>query len=177
MSSDSSDIWPTLAACFQEARHELFDAYGIVVERISHRRCESSACEGLASVIGYTAPGICGSVALQVPRAALRESYPGGTPTPAQLEDWIGELANQLLGRFKNKLLPYGVSLGMSTPSTVSGTFRIVEHARSVAAWTVLGTSHGEVATMLAAEIGPAFELHREPVCEQAAPEGDLIFF
>merc|ERR1712146_853533 len=35
--------------------------------------------------------------------------------------DWIGELANQLLGRLKNKLLSWNVEVALSTPVLVHG--------------------------------------------------------
>ena len=39
----------------------------------------------------------------------------------ADLEDWSRELNNQLLGRLKNKLLPYGCELALGIPTVVSG--------------------------------------------------------
>jgi len=35
--------------------------------------------------------------------------------------DWVGELANQLLGRVKNKLVPLGVDICLGTPAVVEG--------------------------------------------------------
>ncbi len=37
------------------------------------------------------------------------------------MADWLGELNNQLAGRFKNKLCVYGLQPKLSTPTTVSG--------------------------------------------------------
>lgn len=39
-----------------------------------------------------------------------------------QLQDWLGELSNNLAGRFKQKLVPYGCSLNMGIPTVIQGT-------------------------------------------------------
>jgi hypothetical protein len=38
------------------------------------------------------------------------------------VRDWIGELANQVLGRIKNRLHPYGISFDVSPPAALSGS-------------------------------------------------------
>lgn len=58
---------------------------------------------------------------LCIPLPVLALTYPSQDAITAvddaQLEDWISELANQLVGRFKNKLLNYQVTLKLGLPT------------------------------------------------------------
>ena len=38
-----------------------------------------------------------------------------------ELSDWLGELANQLADRFKNKVVPYGRKLELGVPTVIQG--------------------------------------------------------
>lgn len=61
------------------------------------------------------------AVILCIPLPVLALTYPSQDAITdvddAQLEDWISELANQLIGRFKNKLLNYQISLKLGLPT------------------------------------------------------------
>lgn len=81
--------------------------------------------ESYASVIGYSGMEMSGSLAIQCERKMLDLSHPNhsmGMPVEvSDLTDWAGEIANQVLGRIKNKLASAGVKLAMGTPTTVKG--------------------------------------------------------
>ncbi len=61
-------------------------------------------------------------VVLRAPLPVLSITYPGFdlndilSVSEAQLEDWISELVNQLVGRFKNKMLNFGCNLQIGLP-------------------------------------------------------------
>ena len=44
-----------------------------------------------------------------------------GAPDGCSDTDWVGELGNQLVGRFKNKLAKYGHLIDMGLPSVICG--------------------------------------------------------
>ncbi len=62
-------------------------------------------------------------IVLHIPLSVLTMTYPEFAAesimdvSEAVLEDWILELANQLIGRFKNKLISYGCRLKIGLPA------------------------------------------------------------
>jgi len=95
------------------------------------------------------------------------------------LQDWGGELANQLLGRLKSRLLAHGVTILLGTPTTVSGLDLRVRSLpgelhfapswlRAGADWLVVrldAVATGEVT------------LSNSPEPAAAAKEGDILLF
>lgn len=78
-----------------------------------------------ASVLGFSGDLMKGSLVISCKKVLLEKSHPNlamdmpvGEP---EVLDWVGELANQLLGRLKNKIATTGVKFSMSTPTTMCG--------------------------------------------------------
>lgn len=97
----------------------LFKAYNVTLAEDSSGAKETANQH--TAVVGFHGTAISGAVILVVDNALLKASMQ--TPTPER--EWLAELANQLLGRLKNRLLAYGVDVTASTP-TVLGAVRIV---------------------------------------------------
>ncbi len=72
----------------------------------------------LTALVGLAGENFSGSVAIST---TLAEAAELAATTPDNLKDWVGELANQLAGRFKNKLGGYGLQPGLSPPSIIMG--------------------------------------------------------
>lgn len=91
--------------------------------------------ESIAAAIGYSSPEIKGSVTVISTKGLLKQSHPNlqmGMPVGEQeIEDWVGEVSNQLLGRIKNKLLRFGTSVAMATPSILVGNSLVSKAPRS----------------------------------------------
>jgi len=68
-------------------------------------------------------------------------------PTDVQITyfDWAGELANQFLGRLKNKLLGYGVRLAMGTPEICPDSAVPAQQLGDDVLWFKVETAVGEV--------------------------------
>ena len=97
---------------------QLFDAYGYAVEPDSRAASECT----VAGVIGFVGSGVRGSVVLATVSAVGVATRPVAATSVSEANDWVGELANQLLGRLKNHyFLAHGVDIQMSAPVTVSG--------------------------------------------------------
>ena len=76
----------------------------------------------LAAAIGFAGPSLNGTLAVAFRRPLLDRLSPlTGMPQELAHGDWIGELSNQLLGRLKNKLVPYGLDIRLGTPAVVEG--------------------------------------------------------
>lgn len=79
----------------------------------------------LVAVIGFSGDQLKGAIGLCASLEDLAATHPSaiaGEPTTLKdLEDWIGESANQLLGRLKSQFQRYGLAMWMGTPLVLRG--------------------------------------------------------
>jgi hypothetical protein len=85
---------------------------------------EAGIAGQVAAFIGFGGKQLRGTLTLVAPFELMRAAYPmparGGAPAPdADVLDWAGELANELLGRITNRLSALGVELMCSTPKAI----------------------------------------------------------
>ena len=77
----------------------------------------------LASLIGFSADDLRGTLTIVAPLDLMRESYPLPLSTDdsskIELFDWSGEIANRLMGRIKCTLIRYGVDVLPSSPKVM----------------------------------------------------------
>ena len=64
-------------------------------------------------IVGFTAKGFRGSIVLSATSGPLEHSNP---VKAASQRDWMAELANQLAGRMKNRMLPHNVDISVGIP-------------------------------------------------------------
>lgn len=101
---------------------EFFQAYGIVCDP-----AEETAATGpeMGSIVGFRGNGLRGGLAfvasadlvsrlLPVPKRPARAEI--------QLRDWSAEIANQLVGRLKNKLSAHAIDFEIGTPVCFRGS-------------------------------------------------------
>jgi hypothetical protein len=93
---------------------ELFSHYGVAI-----RPAEQSSDSNLAfcAIIGFTGNDMRGSLLL----ACSREPLTLAGENVHGIRDWLAELANQMLGRIKNRLLSLGTVIYASTPIILRG--------------------------------------------------------
>jgi hypothetical protein len=95
---------------------ELLADYGVTISRCAAGR-EGIADEPvLFGVIGFVGGGLSATCLLGAQQRLVEASCRAGN----RPRDWIAELANQLVGRVKMKLLSCGVTVTMTTPLTLS---------------------------------------------------------
>ncbi len=113
--------WSLVRELLAESALQLFDSCNAPV--VDNRPADTPPSVGSTlAVIGFAGKQMRGALVLFLYPGVLRASYP--TPGEVDEEDllaWAGELSNQLLGRFKNKLLTRGVTIDLSTPTAMSG--------------------------------------------------------
>ncbi len=154
----------------------LFSAYGLELEELRPPTSKEDEGEHMAGVIGFTSKEISGSLVISASAALVRRTVPEGS---SSLHDWMGELANQLLGRSKNQLLKYGVTLSMSVPVVVTGlalqTPKIAHHAiRDYEFTSEVGSLH----VRLDVAVDPALDFSQ--ISGEDSPgidEGELLLF
>jgi hypothetical protein len=155
----------------------LFGSYGARLELDGSPAQKTLANANFVTVIGFSSRTFNGSLLLALPRGLVEQTLPA---SEAALADWCGELANQLLGRLKNRLIDYQVSLSMTLPVVISGgRFALPTRTRPVTRYFCFVSDWGKFFVRLEAEIGPNVELVRQARTEagRVLDEGELLLF
>jgi len=154
------------AAC-----EELFDAYGVVLERIS---LPGALAEGLAycGILGFAGPSVRGTCLLATTEGPLVDSDPVGGPS----RDWMGELVNQLVGRIKNRVLSHGVEFYVTIPVVLRGQ-HIAPLPRPDLPPLAFGAPRGQVLVWIEIETAAGFEPSVVPIPNESAAEGETLIF
>ena len=173
----NSDV--LLDAAIEGACRALFEAVGAPLERVEQA---IGSTDDVGASIGFTGATLRGALVLISTRRLIERVLPAEVAPGdvlAQVADWTGELTNQLLGRIKNKLLVYGVTVDMSTPTVIFG----LELARKDTRLSIrreFAFRHGgePLSIYFDAVAVPGFRL-TEPTEPPAAgiAEGDLALF
>lgn len=160
-----------------DATRALFEIYGVKLELDGRAIAKTLPSVDIISTIGFSSPTINGSLLLAIPNVVLQQTLP--TPD-ASLADWSGELANQLLGRLKNKLIHYEVVINLALPVVVSGDEfhlrarpnRLTRHFSFISEW-------GRMFVRAELELCASLELERQDLGETGVgmDEGELLFF
>lgn len=147
---------------------ELMLAYGVPLSRGTGR--EDSKEPMLCGVMGFVGDDVRGSCLLAAPTGAVEAAAPQG----AGARDWVGELANQLVGRLKAKLLQRGTTIALSTPLALSGV-RVSPLPGTEVEPVVFDSPTGKMLVWLEVEIADGFRLGEERRLQ--ANEGELLLF
>lgn len=117
--------WETIRPLVVDSCVSLFSADGTFVMSKGESSARQRTGDSMAGFVGIVSAQISGGIGLAMPVALIRRTHPlykrGGEPTERNQADWLCELTNQLAGRVKNKLLPYGIAFRISTPMAASG--------------------------------------------------------
>jgi len=131
----------------------------------------------ITAILGFAGTGIAGSVALCTSAACLTALAQLGQTKMS--EDWLGELSNQLVGRFKRRLSPHGASFSLGTPVVVLGErLRLAARdARKRSLAICLESSIGRVEIWLEIEFRDGFALSPQPEADGSLIEGEALLF
>jgi CheY-specific phosphatase CheX len=146
----------------------LFDAYGVTLERVNPQTTPTLPVF-LSGIVGFTGPGIRGACLLAASETPILKSNPAG----GSLADWIAELANQLVGRIKNKLLVHGADVYATTPIVLRGDHVTPMRRQDITPLVFMG-GEGSVFVWIELDTTPAFVLG--PPTEVVA-EGESVMF
>ncbi len=116
--ADKSRIPELLRKKTTQAGLDLFAAYGIELDP-TPVAVDAAAISNIAfvTVAGFANPHFSGFVGLGTTHGILRRS----NSTASSSRDWTAELANQLLGRIKNRLLKDGIVIQRVPTATIQG--------------------------------------------------------
>ena len=160
----------------ETAAVELFAVSGVTITPVTGPGVQVPVPDLTAlGTVRFTAPTLAGTAVLGASSATLRRSSVRGTSD----RDWIAELANQYLGRFKLKLIRAGFELWALAPVRVSG--RLLVTAVSQPEYTPLvfrDSKGGSVAVWIEFELSAPLKGTPSAPAEGEIPrEGDLILF
>ncbi len=95
------------------------------------------------SIMRFHGDGMQGNCILGCDLSFLQRTCPHYDPNVPDhlriLQDWIGELSNLVMGRLKNKLLPFGTVIKLNPPSVTEATGKIFDlyatHSQTFKLW------------------------------------------
>jgi hypothetical protein len=171
----ASGVRGALDALVQGSLVDLFSAYSVAVApRPRQARQLAPTLPDICASVGFSHARRQGKLTLSLP-ARVIDLMP--VSTDAHLKsDWARELANQLIGRIKNRLLHFNVRLQVGASILVDAQTRMRELESSVDFRVYAGrTLHGEIVVTLE---GLPDESHLVYVGQaNARSEGDAILF
>ena len=126
----------------------------------------------LCGIVGFTAKNLRGVLVL----AATKEPLELTNPTSTTHRDWVCELANQLLGRVKNRILLRGVELYASTPVALRGEHLLPILQQNPVA-EVFTADRGVVCVWLDCDFDDAFAFPENPDVIPPIEEGAMVLF
>ncbi|MDB4945390.1 MAG: hypothetical protein JWP97_4924 [Labilithrix sp.] len=103
---------------------ELFDSYGVPCELSDGQGGPEQEAIELGSIVGFRGKGVRGGLAFVAPLELIAKLLPvprDATSSELQLRDWSAEIANQLVGRIKNKLSTKTLDFDVGVPVCFTG--------------------------------------------------------
>jgi hypothetical protein len=171
----SSEAVSVIDGLVQDVTRALFDSYGVKLDLDGSPVAKILKSVQMISTIGFSSASLSGSLLLAIPNSVLQRTVP--TPD-ANLADWSGELANQLLGRLKNQLLNYQVAINLALPVVVSGgEFHLPTRNRRLTRHFSFVSESGRMFIRTEMELAPSIELVRQTGTTVGVDEGELLFF
>lgn len=152
-----------------EAWIELMADYGVVLSMAAGGWESHAEDVKLFGVIGFGGKGVRATCLIGAERGLVDASC----RARGRSRDWIAELANQLVGRMKMKLLGHGVSVTMTTPLALSGV-RVTPLPRFGEDPVAFASAQGAALLWLEIETDEHFVL--SPSRPLSVEPGDLVF-
>lgn len=180
MSSETAGVIAEINELYAEASRELLETYGLSDKPYAEPPKDASLC----SVLSANGDGIKLVSVLQPEMRLLTNLYPGASDSLSreEIEDWCGEVNNQLVGRLKNKLLDRGCEVMLGLPSLVVGKELSAARPRdAITEQLHFGTDGGSLWAYHALQVDPEFKLLPVGMMPEAASglmrEGEFSLF
>ena len=179
MPADSNQA--RLAKILSQCTSELLAELGAKAEPAEGERQLPAAAEGIAAFSGFGNNELRGSFTLVGPTRLFSRLHPlPPTVTPRDLADWACELVNESVGRFRNRLLAYGVNLALGVPqSALADQLRLSSSLRPTPTPITFSVDDMVLEGWLELELTSGFRLAENLSDERAAAlrEGSIVLF
>lgn len=161
-----------LERCVIESCISLFSDYTLPLELVQPAEDAFHAPLLFCGVVGFSGEHMRGTLLLATSSEPLGRTSPA---TDASLREWIAELSNQLLGRIKNRLLPCGVVLFLSTPVVLRGE-HIAPFSGSELKPLLFACPGGTVCVWLDSELSARIDLAQHSQDEGLSEGSSMLF-
>jgi len=157
----------------QSAKELFLDVSGFLFEPIEN----PDWFPEITAVLGIAGSSVAGSVTLGTSTSCL--AVLAAKANSDMPEDWLRELANQLVGRFKRRVVAHGVDFSLGTPTLISGDrLHVLASLSHKPPFTVhLQSDIGRVKIWLEFELRDGCELSAEPEDDGTLIEGEALLF
>lgn len=145
----------TIFEQFRTAVVDLIQHYSSEAPEISAETMPSKA-DDITSLVGVGGEFVTANISLTGTASSALSLCKDQPDDPC---DWIGELGNQLAGRFKNKLEQYGIKTQLTTPAIITGRALSVSTPSTVHFSVVAATCGCHLMTRLNIELNPQLEI------------------
>ncbi len=129
----------------------------------------------VVAVIGFSGEGFAGALGFATERSLIEAAY--GECDTLLADSWLGEVANQLLGRTKNAFLAYGIEIRLAIPMVLHGLkiqARIAETNGSQFQFT---SASGRACVWVDANWNTRQKVQPADTEQHAKAEGDIVIF
>lgn len=152
---------------------ELFAAYALDLQPRDREAFPASSALAVCGVMGFGGKQVRGALVMAATCEPLEQTNPGGLTSQ---RDWVCELANQLMGRIKNRLLALNIEILLATPAGLSGDNLSPGKLRAP---QVFAAASGFVCVWIDCEMADGFELPQGPPrpIDGAVTEGETLLF
>lgn len=178
-----SDPYPRVIALLTTAAEELLARHGVTITLTSARGIPPKG-RHIVGTIGFGGPHMKGHLAVLADETFWRRVAPPELATgekmldETMLADMVGEIANMLLGRFRNAVLPLGADIATAIPTAMCGT-DLALHCSSLTKpdWHAFRSDHGFLFIRLHVAFRRAFHLSENAEWSLRPNEADLVLF
>lgn len=140
-------------------------------------QAESGWRSSFVATLGFSGGGLCGVLAIAMP---AQEAPPLLRPITAEstddtLCDALGELANMLLGRLKQRLIPHGIRVSLATPSAARKPGGLGCLGADEAIFRSFDSPLGRLALRIDLVVAPTFVWAEEAGESVSVKDGELL--
>lgn len=172
--NNSSEFQLVLRRLAVDSAMALFRAYGVWASPTDPATGKTAGETRLATVTHFSAKGVSATLVLGCTIEPLRRSNRFATADG----DWIGELANQLFGRMKTKLLASGLELKADSTAVAQGDqVATVLAAPDVRPTFLCGSDGGAICVSVSAQVAYDFVLSGKAPIGEILAEGQVVLF
>ena len=173
-----AELQSTMDTAATAAAIELFSAYGVAIAQVTpltdagaHAPISDLSALG---IVRFTASGLSGTAVLGASNGTLRRSNLRNTSH----RDWVAELANQFIGRFKLKLLRAGFELWSMAPIAVSARLLVTAVSQpEYPPFSFRDAQGGSVAVWIEIDVNGPLKITKPAGDGELPREGDIILF
>ena len=163
-----------LESITSRACRDLFATYGVELREVPETEQPVSPDFLVCAVISFSGRNLRGTLVLAMSDELPNKSNPLNKSVATR--DWVGELANQLLGHVKLELLRYDVEIYLNLPAVLRGE-HLAPLPRKALKPLKFVAAAGAVALWVEVEMAPGFQIGGADETNSGPRSGETLLF